>query len=184
MHAVLSVFLLSFSLLTAGCAATPGEKSAGGEPQPVAAPPPSPEPAPQPVAAKDKKQKSVRENKATSTVKGRKSEEQIRGELNDTARRLTGQAARTVRPSKSAKAVKKADKEHVATYVEVDTVNVTTEMRPANAPGMYVGIIRYTEKLYECRGADQKAALDAPCREVGRSGRTEMIMFDGRAWQY
>lgn len=183
MHAVLFAILLSLSLLTAVCGAASGEKTAGGE-QPAAAPPPSPEPAPQPVADKDKKPKNARESKGAPSPKGRKNEEQIRSELNDAAHRLTGQAARTVRPSRNAKAVKRTDKEHVATYVEVDTVSVTTEMRPANAPGLYVGIIRYTEKLYECRGADQKAALAAPCQEVSKSGRTELIMFDGKAWRY
>ncbi|MDR3358693.1 MAG: translation initiation factor 2 [Desulfovibrio sp.] len=183
MHAVLSVFLLSFTLFTAGCAAS--DENTGEPPQPVAASPASPEPGAQPVAAKDQKPESAKKNKGASSAKGRKSEEQIHSELNDVARKLTGQAARTVRPSRSAKAVKKAGKEeHVASFVEVDTVDVTTEMRPAKAPGLYVGIIRYTEKLYECRGVDQKAALAAPCREVGKSNRTEMIMFDGKAWRY
>ncbi|MDR2054683.1 MAG: translation initiation factor 2 [Desulfovibrio sp.] len=177
------VFLLSLSLLTAGCAAS-DERAAGGEPQPAVAATPDPEPAPQPVGARGKKPAGARENKSGSSAKGRKSEDQIRNELNDVARRLTGQAARTVRPSKSSKEVKRAKEEHVASYVEVDTVDVTTELRPAAAPGQYVGIIRYTERLYECRGANQKAALAAPCREVGKSGRTEMIMFDGKAWRY
>jgi hypothetical protein len=183
MRTVFFVFLLSLSLLTAGCAAS-GEKASGGEPAPAVTAPPAPEPAPQPVAAKGKKSKDAKENKSPSNAKGRKSEDQIRSELNDAAHRLTGQAARTVRPSKSAKEIKRTGKEHVATYVEVDTVDMTAEMRPANAPGLYVGIIRYTERLYECRGADQKTALAAPCREVGKSGRTEMIMFDGKAWRY
>ncbi|MDR1659243.1 MAG: translation initiation factor 2 [Desulfovibrio sp.] len=182
MRTAFFAFLLSFTLLTAGCAAS-GEKAAGGEPQPVAAEPPAPEPAPQPAATKGKKP-TAKENKSSSTAKGRKNEVQIRGELDDAARRLTGQAARTVRPSKGTKEVRKGGREHVATYVEVDTADVITEMRPANAPGLYVGIIRYTERLYECRGADQKAALAAPCQEVGKSSRTEMIMFDGKAWRY
>ncbi|MDR1659283.1 MAG: translation initiation factor 2 [Desulfovibrio sp.] len=182
MRTAFSAFLLSLIFLTAGCAAS-GEKAANAEPQPATAEPPAPEPAPQPAAAKGKKP-TAKENKTSSTAKGRKSEAQIRGELDAAARRLTGQAARTIRPSKGAKEVKKRDREHVATYVEVDTADVITEIRPANAPGLYVGIIRYTERLYECRGADQKTALAAPCQEVGKSSRTEMIMFDGKAWRY
>jgi hypothetical protein len=154
------MFVLSLAFLATGYAAA-GENSA---------------PAPQKV-------KKEREGKG-SGVKGGKTEAQILGELEVTARRLTAQAARTLRPSKAAKEVKKAGGAYVATYVEVDTSNLSTEMRPAGKSGTYVGIIRYSEQVYECRGKDSKTALDAPCTETIKNHRTEMIMYDGKKWQY
>ncbi|MDR3319796.1 MAG: translation initiation factor 2 [Desulfovibrio sp.] len=173
---------LSLALMV-GCASS--DKITNEERQSAVAETQAPELALQLVAAKGKKAKTAKESKsAAPAAKSLKSEPQIRGELDEVARKLTGRVARTVRPSKTTKEVKKVGKEHVATYVEVDVVNVTSEMRPASTPGNYVGIIRYSEKLFECRGTNQKSALDAICQQAGKSNHTEMIMFDGKTLHY
>ena len=67
--------------------------------------------------------------------------------------------------------------------MEIDTVNVTTEMRPGSK-GQYVGVVRYQEKVYECRGKSRQAALGAQCVQTRSRRLSELIRYDGRAWQY
>ena len=99
-----------------------------------------------------------------------------------TGQSLVGRASRTVMPSKAHKEVRKVGKEYVATYVEVDTDSLTTEVRKG-ARG-YVGFIRYSEHVYECRGASKSAALSAPCEKIKTRNLNEMIRHDGKKWQY
>ncbi|MDR2574346.1 MAG: translation initiation factor 2 [Desulfovibrio sp.] len=168
-----TLFFLCFlmvPLVSTVCAAS-GEKSAAAETKDA-------------IETNDKKAKTGKAGKGAPSSRGGKGEEQIRSELDEVARKLTAQAARTLRPSKDAKEIRKDGDEYVAFYVEVDTDNVTAEMRPASTPGMYVGIVGYAEKIFECRGNDKKAALAAPCREIKKGGRSEMILFNGKIWQY
>ena len=112
-----------------------------------------------------------------------KKEAAVRAELDKVGHKLAAQAARTVMPSRSSKQVKQRGKEYVATYVEIDSKNVTTEMRPGTG-GQYVGVVRYQEKIYECRGKNRAAALKAQCEQVRSRRLSELIRYDGKRWQY
>ena len=48
----------------------------------------------------------------------------------------------------------------------------------------YVGFIRYSEQVYECRGASKSGALSAPCEKIKTRNLNEMIRYDGKKWQY
>lgn len=119
---------------------------------------------------------------AGKAAKGAKSEAQIRQELDAMGKKLVNQSARTLLPNKANKDVKKVGGEWVATYYNVDTNNIRTEMRPG-ANGQYVGFIRYQEEIMQCRGATREAALSAPCVKTGARRLNELIRYDGKAWQ-
>lgn len=110
------------------------------------------------------------------------SQSRLEADLYRTGQGLVGRASRTVMPSKAHKEVRKVGKEYVATYVEVDTDSLTTEAR--KGPRGYVGFIRYSEHVYECRGASKSAALSAPCEKIKTRNLNEMIRYDGKKWQY
>lgn len=180
-------FILTLGLTTSGCAWFNGGDAA--EAQTPSAQPQEEvvvaevvtEPAPVPVkpAAKSR----AKAEKAPRAARGAKSETEIRAELDKVGHKLAAQASRTVMPSAAAKEVRKDGSGYVASYVEVDTSNVTTELRPG-AKGQYVGFIRYQEKIYECRGPSKQAALSAPCKQVRARRLNELIRYDGKAWQF
>ncbi|HIX41195.1 MAG TPA: translation initiation factor 2, partial [Candidatus Desulfovibrio intestinigallinarum] len=91
--------------------------------------------------------------------------DKIQADLEATGRQLVAQAARNVQPSKSAKLVRKMGSTYVATYTEVDTNSMTTNVN-VSPTGNYVGFVRYQEVVYECRGKSKSAALSAPCEAV------------------
>jgi hypothetical protein len=158
--------------LAGGCAST----SVQTEQESVAAPPAQQETTkPAAPAGKTKEQ-------AAKTPRGAKTEAAIRAELETTGRKLTAQAARTLRPSKDEKEVKKEGNEFVATYLEVDVATLSTEMRPGSSAGHYVGFVRYQERIFECRGASRQAALSAPCKNLKNRRINELIRYDGKAW--
>lgn len=119
---------------------------------------------------------------ASKTKKGSKSEAQIQKELDAMGQKLVNQSARTLLPNQAHKEVAKKGGEWVATYFNVDTNNVRTELRPGTN-GQYVGFIRYQEEIMECRGATKEAALSAPCKKVGSRRLNELIRYDGNSWQ-
>lgn len=119
---------------------------------------------------------------STKTVKGKKSEAQIKAELDAMAKKLVAQSARTLLPNQANKEVKKTASGWIATYMHVDTEHVTTELRPGTN-GTYVGFIRYQEERMQCEGKTKEAALKAPCRKVGARRLNELIRYDGRQWQ-
>jgi len=142
--------------------------------------------APEAAAGEAKAAPSSQKTKAGSSSKakkGGKSEATIRAELDKVGKKLAAQASRTVMPSKSSKQVRKVDDGYVATYVQIDTTNVSTEMRPGTG-GQYVGVVRYQEQVYECRGKSKKEALSAQCSQTRSRRLSELIRYDGKAWQY
>ena len=104
------------------------------------------------------------------------SQSKLEADLYKTGQSLVGRASRTVMPSKAHKEVRKVGKEYVATYVDVDTDSLTTEVRK--------GARGYAEHVYECRGASKSAALSAPCEKIKTRNLNEMIRYDGKKWQY
>ncbi|GFH62373.1 MAG: conserved hypothetical protein [Candidatus Desulfovibrio kirbyi] len=135
----------------------------------------------------EKVQQSAKTDKKTAKAdvkptKGAKTEAAIRAELEATGRNLVGQAARTLRPSKSEKNVKKVGNAWVASYLEVDIATVSTQMHVGSASGRYVGTVVYHEKVYECRGASKQAALSALCNHTHNRSINEMIYYDGKIW--
>lgn len=134
------------------------------------------------ASAKTSAKTSAKASPKTSAKKGPKSEAQIKAELDRMGQKLAAQSARTLLPNKANKDVRKVGNQYVATYLEVDTANVTTEMTPG-ANGQYVGFIRYQERIFECPGATKQAALAAPCNQVRARRLNELIRYDGNAWQ-
>lgn len=119
--------------------------------------------------------------KSAKTTKNAKNEAQIKAALDERAKKLVAQSARTIMPNKAHPEYKKVGGEWVASFVDVDTNHVVTEMSPGvKVP--YVGKIRYQERYMECRGATKEAALKGNCQQVRTSTRTEMISYDGKAW--
>jgi hypothetical protein len=186
--------ILTLGLTTGGCAWFGGSSATEEQPaQPPQEQVAAPEPAPAPeVPAKnakgkaDKKaeKKAEKAEKAASGKKVVKTEAQIAAELDMVGHKLAAQAARTVMPSKSSKEVRQEGKDFVASYVDVDAANVTTEMRPG-ASGQYVGFVRYQEKVMECRGTSKQVAMTtASCEQVKVRNLNELIRFDGASWQY
>ena len=165
MKKILAVSLLT-SLLCGGCALFGGDE--GSSPATAA---PAEEAATETAKAPEKAPA-----KAAPV-----SQSKLEADLYKTGQSLVGRASRTVMPSKAHKEVRKVGKEYVATYVEVDTDSLTTEVRKG-ARG-YVGFIRYSEHVYECRGASKSAALSAPCEKINTRNLNEMIRHDGKKWQ-
>ena len=86
--------------------------------------------------------------------------------------------------AKASREVRQDSKGFVASYIDVDASNVTTELRPG-ASGQYVGFIRYQEKVMECRGkTKQEAITTASCEQVKARNLNELIRYDGSVWQY
>lgn len=149
---ILLALILTLGLATGGCAWF--SSSDDSETQTPAAQPQdqataseaAPEPAPAPVKdvpgkSKSKTKANAEKASAKKAPRGAKSEAEISAELDRVGHKLALQASRTVMPSKASKEVRKDGKDYVASYVEVDTSNVTTELRPG-ASGQYVGFIR------------------------------------------
>ena len=121
--------------------------------------------------------------KKTAT-RGKKSEEQIKQELDQMGRKLAAQSSRTLLPNKANKSVKQVGGHWVASYIDVRPDEVVTQLRAGNN-GQYVGSIRYAEHFMECTGSTRAAALSetAQCREVRRKNLNELIRYDGNQWQ-
>ena len=185
--------ILAMGLTTGGCAWFGGSSSEEVKPAQPQEQTAAPEPAPAPVApAKDAKGKGKTKAKAekpaevkpVASKKGAKTEAQVAAELTMVGNKLAAQAARTVMPSKASKEVRQDSKGFVASYIEVDASNVTTELRPG-ASGQYVGFIRYQEKVMECRGKTKHEAITtASCEQVKVRNLNELIRYDGSVWQY
>lgn len=173
MKKVLAVALLA-GLLCGGCALFGGDEASGPAPAAPADGPAEAAKAPEKAPAKAPEKAAVKAAPA--------SQSRLEADLYKTGQSLVGRASRTVVPSKAQKEVRKVGKEYVATYVDVDTNSLNTEVRKG-ARG-YVGFIRYSEHVYECRGASKSAALSAPCEKVKTRNLNEMIRYDGKKWQY
>lgn len=119
---------------------------------------------------------------AKQPTKGKKSEEQIKVELDAMGKKLAAQSGRTIVPNKSRPEYKQVGKEWVASYIDVDSSNVVTSMR-AGANGQYVGTISYTERFMECRGATKQSAITSNCKVVKTRNLKELIRYDGKEWQ-
>ncbi|MDE5878637.1 MAG: translation initiation factor 2 [Desulfovibrio sp.] len=182
------VFVLALSLMAGGCAwFTSSEETETVTPaataEEVAAPAADPAPAAAKETAKTPAKAAAKTTaKKAAVKKGAKTEAQIKAELDKMGQKLVNQSKRTLLPNKANKEVKKVGGEYVATYLEVDTNNVSTEMKPG-ANGQYVGFIRYQERVFECRGATRQAALSAPCTQVRARNLNELIRYDGKEWQ-
>lgn len=110
--------------------------------------------------------------------------ETVQEKLDIVGKKLVNDAAKHVTPSAKAKAVALEDKEFVARYVEVDVASMSTEVRPATGPGgQYIGVIKYLENQYECRGKSKDEALKAPCAMVKSRRMNELIRYDGK-WSF
>ena len=185
--------ILTMGLATGGCAWFGGSSSDEVKPAQPQEQTAAPEPAPAPEApAKDAKGKGKTKTKAekpaevkpAASKKVVKTEAQVAAELTMVGNKLAAQAARTVMPSKASREVRQDSKGFVASYIDVDASNVTTELRPG-ASGQYVGFIRYQEKVMECRGkTKQEAITTASCEQVKARNLNELIRYDGSVWQY
>lgn len=125
--------------------------------------------------------------KAAAGKKGKAVEESpevVKQKLDVVGKKLVQDAAKNVTPSVHAKAVTPEGKEFVARYVEVDVASMTTEVRPASGPGgKFIGVIKYMENQYECRGTSKVEALKAPCSMVRSRRMNELIRYDGK-WTF
>ncbi|MBQ7607207.1 MAG: translation initiation factor 2 [Desulfovibrionaceae bacterium] len=182
MHKYLATCLCAL-FLTACAGTTESESLAPADPEhiAVAQEPMAAEPE---VAQKTKNQKEKKGKKEKTRHAVKKSESQIREELNATARTIVTRASRTITPSKTSKAVKSSSHGYVASYVHIDPANYSVDMRPASKAGQYVGFVRYTEQIYHCNGKTRSEALKAPCSPVQSRRLNEMIHYDGVKWSY
>lgn len=132
---------------------------------------------------KEPAKKAAKATKTKKASKGAKSEAQIKEELDRMGKKLAAQSARTLLPNKSKPEYRQVGGEWIAKYIDVDTNNVTTEMRPGKE-GQYVGFIRYQERFMECRGATKQAAMSGGnCQMTKTRNLNELIRYDGKEWQ-
>ena len=111
--------------------------------------------------------------------------EKVKLELADIGKALVNSAARAIMPNSRAKAVAPGGNGgYVASYVEVDTSDIRTEVLPSTESGKYVGSIRYMEKQYECLGKSRAEALQAECRVVKTRRMNELICYEKGKWHY
>lgn len=133
--------------------------------------------------ASAKSSKSAKKDTVKSSGKAvKKTEAQIKAELDQMGKKLAAQSARTLVPNKAKMDVKKVGSQWVASYIDVNTDKVTTEMRPGTN-GQYVGFIRYQENFMESHGATKEAAMKGPFNTVRTRNLNELIHYDGKAWQ-
>lgn len=119
--------------------------------------------------------------------KGTETVEAVQVKLDAVGKKLVSSAAKTVSPSIKAKAVAPVagGRGFVASYVLVDESSMKTELRQGTGPGgQYVGIIKYLENHYECRGATKAEALGAPCNMVKSRRMNELIRYEAGKWSY
>lgn len=131
------------------------------------------------AAASKSTQKAAKSPKA---AKGAKSEAQIKAELDAMGKKLAAQSGRTLLPNRSNPEYKQVGGEWVASFIDVDSNHVTTDMRPGSN-GTYVGSIHYQEKFMECRGATKQAALSGSCNQVRTRNMNELIRYNGSVWE-
>ncbi|MBD5642035.1 MAG: translation initiation factor 2 [Desulfovibrio sp.] len=169
-----------FALALTGCAwlgfGDDSETVAANEPETMAS-----EPAVE-VGSETSEPVAEAPKKSARTTRGAKSEAQIKAELDAMGKRLAAQSGRTLLPNRSKPDYKQVGGEWVASFIDVDTSHVTTEMRPG-ANGQYVGFIRYQERFMECRGKTKQGALNGSCTQVKTRNLNELIRYDGKAWQ-
>lgn len=147
------------------------------------APSPEPEQKAQAKAEPAAKKQAAKAKKSAKAARGAKSESQIKAELDTMGKKLAAQSARTLLPNKSKPEYKQVGGQWIASYIDVDTNHVSTEMRPG-ANGQYVGFIRYQERFMECSGATRQAAISGGnCKQVRSRNLNELIRYDGREWQ-
>lgn len=127
--------------------------------------------------AKGQKDQKGKKGKVTTQA-------EAKAQLDATAKKLVGNAAKTVTPNINSKAVSKVGKEYVAKYTSIDVNSVSTDVRPTNTPGHYVGTVRYMEHFYECRGKTKAEALKASCSRTHGRRMSELIHYDGKKWTY
>lgn len=110
----------------------------------------------------------------------------VKKDLDVAGKSLVGRASRTVMPSKAKPKYTKSGKEHIVTYVLIDSNDIRTEVRKGSTSATpYVGIVEYREDTMECRGASKKEAMEGRnCKKLSSSTRKEMIRHDGKKWNY
>lgn len=175
--------LLACALALTGCAwlgfGDSSETTVQANESPADTPAPQEEIA---ASAPDKAAPATPAKKTSKSSKGAKSEAQIKAELDAMGKKLASQSARTLLPNKSKPDFRQVGKEWIASYIDVDTNRVSTEMRPSSN-GQYIGFIRYQERFMECRGATRQTALQGNCVQTKTRNLNELIRYDGKAWQ-
>ena len=135
---------------------------------------------------------SMQKGKAATAVKKAKApavssvseEQQAREKLLALAQSHTANAAKYIRPGKSTRSIEKRDKDFVATYRELDTSNVSTDMSQQDMPGCkYVGSVAYVVHDYECKGKSvEEARRSSDCTMVKSQRMREMTRYDKGKW--
>ena len=138
----------------------------------------------QEMAKEEVSQSKAKPQSSKNTRHVAKSPDMIKADLDATARQLLQRASHTITPSKANKSVRLSGNEYVATYIEINPNNFSTEMRPASKSGTYNGFIRYSEQVFHCKGKTKSAALSAPCSPVTSRRMNEMVHYDGTKWNY
>ncbi len=107
----------------------------------------------------------------------------VKAKLDTVAATLVRDAAQNLLPKPSNKAVSQEDGYYVARYAAINTQNVVTELMKGQG-GDYVGIIKYEEQHFACRGASKAEALKAPCSRERTRKMTEIIAYTKGKWLY
>ena len=155
---------------------------------PLSPPAASTAPASAPSPAKSSPQAKTAVPTAPSATETHASDgvpEKVKQDLDKIAKTLVNNAAKSIMPSSKAKAVAPdSSGGYVASYVEVDTTDVRTEVLPSAEAGKYVGSIRYVEYQYECPGKSKADALKAECHMVKPRRMNEWIRYEKGKWHH
>ncbi len=111
------------------------------------------------------------------------SEARVKAQLDAVATQLVNHAAQNVLPKPSQKAVSQEGGAYVARYIAIDTTNVSTQLHKGQGQD-YVGMVKYNELHFICKGASKAEALQAPCSRERTRKMTEILAYTKGKWLY
>lgn len=124
-----------------------------------------------------------RQPAAAAPAKASNTEKAARESLDAAGKKLVSMAARNVTPKKSNMHIRKAGKEYIGSYVEIDPSKVSTTMQKTSR-GKYVGFVHYSEQHYTCRGKSKAEVQQGKDCSFSYNHMKEMMMYDGGKWHF
>lgn len=82
------------------------------------------------------------------------------------------------------KVIEEQDGAFVASFVRAEKETMQTEVKPSDSKVVsHVGILRYFERFYSCKGASAEAAMMAPCDLLKQRKMTEIFAYSKGRWK-
>lgn len=111
------------------------------------------------------------------------SEDKAKDDLKTFAYDMTSKANKSYAHTKANPQVSSKDGKAVASYAAIDPSSIEVTLKPTKSAEVpYVGIISYLETVYECTGADAKAAKKGNFTAVRATKMTEIYRYVNNKW--